>query len=119
MTQFLARYTSSQGTFRIPVSLTHVSFFEGLAQVQVEAAASGLPIITTTASGGEEIVEEGKTGFLIEPGNIGQLIESISQFVRCPTLAAEMRDYMRKRSLSLSWSAYGDRWQKILEEHAQ
>jgi glycosyltransferase involved in cell wall biosynthesis len=91
------------------------SFFEGLAQVQIEAAACGLPVIATTWSGGEDIVDEGKSGFVIEPGNLFQLMEAIMRFIECPGLASEMGEYARARSSALSWSHYGDRWQKILE----
>lgn len=92
------------------------SFLEGLAQVQVEAAACGLPIIATTASGGEEIIEEGHTGFIIQPGNLEQLMHSISKFLDYPILAKEMSENARKKVSCLSWNAYGDRWQKILQE---
>jgi len=93
------------------------SFFEGLAQVQVEAAACGLPIIATTGSGGEEVIEEGKTGFVIEAGNLEQLVDSMSRFIECPALARDMREQVTKRSQSFSWSAYGDRWHNILQEY--
>lgn len=92
------------------------SFFEGLAQVQVEAAACGLPIIGTTASGAQEVVEEGRTGFVIEPGNLDQLVERMNRFIERPSLAGEMRENARRKRLLLSWSAYGDRWQEILRE---
>lgn len=94
------------------------SFFEGLAQVQVEAAACGLPIIATTASGGEEIVTEGQTGFIIEAGNSDQLVERMHQFIERPALAFEMRERAVKRAARWSWSNYGGRWQKIIRECA-
>lgn len=94
------------------------SFYEGLAQVQIEAAACGLPIIATTGSGGEEVVEEGRTGYVIEAGNLDQLVESIMRFVERPALVCEMRERATRKSPSLSWSAYGDRWQKILQEYS-
>lgn len=92
------------------------SLFEGLAKVQLEAAACGLPIIATTASGGEEIVEKGRTGFIIEPGNLEELMQSINKFLEYPELAKEMREYAIQKASFWSWSAYGDRWQKILQK---
>jgi len=92
------------------------SFFEGLAQVQLEAAACGLPIIATTASGSEEIVEEGKTGFIIESGNLEQLIKCIHKFLNRPSLAVDMHKAAKERASMWSWSNYGDRWQKILQQ---
>ncbi|MEP6911869.1 MAG: glycosyltransferase family 4 protein [bacterium] len=92
------------------------SYFEGLAQVQVEALACGTPVIGTRASGAEEVVEEGQTGFLIEPGNLDQLVESLQQFITRPALAREMREQVKAKRSGLGWSAYGDRWNRILQE---
>jgi glycosyltransferase involved in cell wall biosynthesis len=92
------------------------SLFEGLAQVQVEAAATALPIIATPASGGEEIIEEGKTGFLVDAGNTVQLIERMECLATHRGRIAEMRTEARQRASNWSWRAYGDRWQRILIE---
>lgn len=40
------------------------SLEEGLAVVQIQAMACGLPLICTPNSGGEELIEEGKNGFV-------------------------------------------------------
>jgi starch synthase len=93
------------------------SYFEGLAQVQLEAAACALPIIATRASGGEEIVEEGETGFIIEPGCLAQLVARLSYFTEQRALVNEMNGRARAKRARWSWSAYGDRWQQILSEH--
>ena len=92
------------------------SFFEGLAQVQVEAAACGLPVIATTGSGGDEIIEEGVNGYVIKAGNLEQLVESLTRFIERPVLVRDMREHAMNRCRTLSWSAYGDRWQQILKE---
>ena len=90
------------------------SFFEGLAQVQLEAAACGLPIIATRASGGEEVVEEGLTGFIVEAGNLEQLSGRMERLIEAPSLVKEMRAAARRKAADWSWSGYGDRWQTIL-----
>src|SRR5207244_9591492 len=45
------------------------SFCEGLAQVLLEALASGLPIIATDATGAEDLIQDGREGFLIRAGD--------------------------------------------------
>ncbi len=92
------------------------SYFEGLAQVQIEAAACGLPVIGTTASGAAEIIADGETGYIIDPGNLEQLVERLREFIARPQLAREMREQAKIKRAALSWSAYGDRWSRILHE---
>lgn len=92
------------------------SFFEGFAQVQIEAAASGLPIITTPNAGGDEIVSNGENGILIEPGNIDELMKAIQFFINNPNLIEVMGEKSRQKALKkFSWSHYGERWNNILE----
>ncbi len=93
------------------------SFFEGLALVQIEAAACGLPIIGTTNSGATEIVTEGKEGFVIQPGNKDQLYNALKYF--CEN--RNSIELMGKRACNkvneyFSWNAYGNRWGYILNE---
>lgn len=92
------------------------SYFEGLAQVQLEAAASGLPVIGTSASGAAEVIEDGKTGYVVEPGSLGELIDRIERFLSRTQLVSEMRSEAIRRRNGLAWSFYGDRWGNILQE---
>ncbi len=92
------------------------SFFEGLAMVQLEAAACGLPIIGTSASGATEIVEEGVTGFVIEPGNTDQLIDKMALLRNNPSLLCTMQIAATEKCQQWGWKSYGDRWEAILNE---
>ncbi len=53
------------------------SLWEAFGFVCVEALALGRPVIATSGSGFEEIVENGVSGFLVEPGNSGNLTRRI------------------------------------------
>jgi len=48
------------------------SFYEGFPRVLMEAAASGLPIVTTAVSGSDEAVVDGKGGFVVDVGDLAQ-----------------------------------------------
>ncbi len=63
--------------------LIHPSYYpEGMSNVLLEASASGRPSITTNRSGCREIVEDGKTGYIIEIKNSQQLIDKIEEFLK-------------------------------------
>jgi glycosyltransferase involved in cell wall biosynthesis len=94
------------------------SYFEGLAQVQVEALASGLPVIGTEESGAEDLVRSGENGYIVPSGDTAALADRIRQL----SARRELLDKMRHTAISerekLSWSVYGDRWAKVLDELA-
>ena len=55
-----------------------------LPMALLEAGAAGLPTISTNVAAIPEIVREAETGFLIEPGDLGGLVERIRSLARDP-----------------------------------
>ncbi len=57
------------------------SLMEGLPNVLLEALASGIPVIATNVGGIPEIIQNEKTGLLIRPKNVQDLISSLSYLI--------------------------------------
>jgi glycogen synthase len=55
------------------------SLWEAFGFVSVEAMALGRPVIATSGSGFEEIIEKNVSGYLVEPGHCAPLAEQIIQ----------------------------------------
>ncbi len=55
------------------------SLEEGLAVANCEALACGLAVVTTRESGGEELIADGETGFLIEAGSTEAIVAKLQQ----------------------------------------
>jgi glycosyltransferase involved in cell wall biosynthesis len=92
------------------------SYFEGFGLVILEAMASGLPVITTTATAGPDILTEGEDGWVIEPGDLERLTERMACCIENPSMVREMGRMARATAERCTWTAYGDRWMQILSE---
>jgi glycosyltransferase involved in cell wall biosynthesis len=64
---------------------------EGLPMVLLEASATGLPIVATAVGGNAEVVVDGKTGFIVPPGNVESLAGAMERLMNLP---ASERDAM-------------------------
>lgn len=63
---------------------------EGLPNVVVEAAASGLPVVGTKHSGIPEAIEDGVTGFLVPEGDAEALAARLTQLLGSDSLQRDM-----------------------------
>ncbi len=61
----------------LPCVVTESGDRDGLPTVLLEAMARALPVVTTTVSGGPEIVEDGVTGHLCAPGDPAALADAL------------------------------------------
>ena len=84
------------------------SIVEGRALVQQEAMACGLPLIVTRNAGGEDLIIEGQTGFLVPAGAPEALAEKIEWFLQNRDKLPGMREAARAKAAKLTWPAYGD-----------
>jgi glycosyltransferase involved in cell wall biosynthesis len=66
------------------------SLTDGMPLTVLEAMACGLPNVASNVGGTSEILQDGKTGYLVEPRNVGQLISRISNLVANPELRLQM-----------------------------
>jgi glycosyltransferase involved in cell wall biosynthesis len=54
---------------------------EGISLTLIEAMAAGLPIVATRVGGNPEVVVDGETGVLVEPGQPGALAEAVGSLL--------------------------------------
>lgn len=83
------------------------SLLEGRALVQQEAMACGLPLIATRNAGGEDLIVEGQTGFLVPVGHPGAIAEKIEWFIENRDKLPGMSAAARAKAAELTWPAYG------------
>ncbi len=110
----LYKYYSQGSVFVMP------SIEEGLAMVQPQAMACGLPVICTTNTGGEDIVRDGIDGFVVPIRNTEALKEKLVYLYENPNKRKEMGESAKKRvDTGFTWDDYGDKmineYKKILK----
>lgn len=66
------------------------SFYEGLPLAAVESLAMEKPVVATAVDGTPEVVLDGKSGFVVPPGNPARLAEAICRLLRDPELRQHM-----------------------------
>ena len=60
------------------------SYHEGMSNVNLESAANGRPVITTNVPGCRETVDDGRSGYLVEPRSAKSLIDGVERFINLP-----------------------------------
>ena len=63
---------------------------EGLPNVLLEAAAMSLPLVSTKLAGVPEIVLEGETGTMVEPGDVAGLADAVARLWADPEACRRM-----------------------------
>jgi glycosyltransferase involved in cell wall biosynthesis len=96
------------------------SLWEGMPLVILEAAACGKPVVASNVSGMPEFIEEGGTGFTVNPRDPGAMAGSIEQVLEDNTLARRMSDRARKKAsgefdLKVQVSRTLDLYQRVME----
>ena len=84
------------------------SIVEGRALVQQEAMSRGLPLLVTANAGGEDLIIEGETGFLVPAGRPAAIAEKIEWFLQNRDKLPGMSAAARAKAAKFTWAAYGD-----------
>ncbi len=76
---------------------------EGYGLVVHEAASYGIPAVVSHVYALPELVEDKKTGFVIAPGNLEELVEKLEILVKNHPLRKKLGKEAKKRFLSKFW----------------
>lgn len=91
------------------------SIVEGRALVMQEAMSQGLPLIITANTGGEDLIIEGETGFLVPSSSPDSIAEKINWFLGNREKICVMGELAKKHAALYSWENYGNKISEKLE----
>jgi len=105
---FIPRYKLaeiySQGSVLVMPSLQ-----EGLALVQAQAMACGLPVVSTENSGASDLFTDGLEGFIIKAKDSRAIYDAVLSLYENPELREEMADNALNRVKAIGgWDTYGE-----------
>ena len=92
------------------------SLMEAVSLAALEAMACGTPVLSTNVGGMPEIIEEGKTGFLVNPGQPDELAQAVHRISNEPgrtDVAMEALNMVRRQ---YDWSAIAKTTETVLRE---
>ncbi len=70
--------------------------YENMPYTILESFANGVPVVASRIGGLKELIHDGETGLLFEPGNVEDLIQKISSLIDNEALLPRMRLKARK-----------------------
>ena len=88
---------------------------EGFPNVILESMSFGLPVVATTLAGIPDLVEDGKTGFLVKPADAEALAGKITKIVNNESLWRRMSDNCLKEVRKYSWDNIIKRIEEVYE----
>lgn len=73
---------------------------ESLSNVIMESMAAGVPVVASNVGGNPELVENGKSGLLLPPGDEGQFAAALETLLARPDLRKQFGAAARERALA-------------------
>jgi phosphatidylinositol alpha-1,6-mannosyltransferase len=113
--QRLAEEMRTSTLFCAPFVIAADGDREGMPTVLLEAASSGLPIITSEVGGCAELIMSGTSGWLLPPGDIESLIRAIEDALDHPDRARKFAVTAREQAKRFSWPVIAARHIAILD----
>ena len=92
------------------------SDFEGMPNALIEAMCLGLPVISTDVSGARELIENGKSGFIVTKNSPKELAEIMQKVLLDNLLQKQLAQQAVKLNDILKSSRILEQWAKLIEK---
>lgn len=93
------------------------SIFDGFGQVILEAMSFGLPVITTNHTGGPDVIEDGKEGFIVPIRSPELMAEKIEYLMNNPEICWQMGLAAQKKVENFTVDKFVDFWVDFLTKN--
>lgn len=112
----LDRYYQQASVFCLP------TYLEPFGIVFIEAMTAHLPIVATRVGAIPDFVEEGRNGWMVEPGDIRGIAEALLKLLEDPQRSRQFGEYSYQLTQErYSWKAVGEKFEErildVLDRH--
>ncbi|MBS1815758.1 MAG: glycosyltransferase family 4 protein [Acidobacteria bacterium] len=96
------------------------SIDDGFGMVMTQAMACGCPVIATDHTGGPDLIDEGRDGFVVPIRSPEAIREKFELLASTPYLREQMGAAALEKVTKLGgWDTYGDAWEQFLKNLVQ
>ncbi|MFB3778032.1 MAG: glycosyltransferase [Bryobacteraceae bacterium] len=116
--RFLGQRADIEDLMPAADAFVQASLVEGMPVSLLEAASCGLPSVTTAAGGAAEVVSDGRTGYVVPPGNAEALAAAMSRLMSLPADERLSMGLAARRHVVEHYEAAAmlTRWEQLYEE---
>lgn len=114
--QFLGALPDVKPYYGAADTLVLPTLYDPFPNVALEAMACGLPVVTSTASGAAELIENGRNGYVCDALDIGTLathLRAVADRVRHATLCAQARQTVEPLTLESASRQWLDLYENL------
>jgi phosphatidylinositol alpha 1,6-mannosyltransferase len=95
--------------------LLNPSITEAFGNVTLEAMASGLPVVAAIATGATNLVRDGETGVLVQPGDTDGYADALTAYARDPALRARHGEAGLAFAKTMDWDQINGAVMKVYQ----
>ena len=103
--------------------LLNPSITEAFGNVTLEAMACGLPVVAAIATGATNLVRDGETGMLVQPGDTDGYADALTAYARDPALRARHGEAGLAFAKTMDWDQINGAvmkvYQRVIERRAR
>lgn len=113
--EFVGEVNNVQDYLKKAKVLMLTSNSEGFGMVLNEAACFGVPSVCNSIPGLEDIIEDGKNGYITEQGDLDAMAAKVSEILTDNVLCGFLSKNAKEMATKFDSRHIGDRWRLLLE----
>ncbi len=91
--------------------------FDNMPVSVIESMALGLPVVSTNVGGLPYLIENGKTGILVNREDAASFVKAIQRLISDNDYAQQIAHAARKKAEAFDWEIVKEQWQNVISRY--